>query len=77
MTVTINPREISFYLTYISDRARGRKGWVAVFECPAPLFDQLCGRWFASRDEANRYGARVLLRWVRLYDAKVSEDAKA
>lgn len=66
----VNPRMVKSYHQRFSDRARGKKFYRAGFELRGVA--RFSRRSFRTASEAEDYGARVLLRWFRLYGAALA-----
>ena len=62
-----NPRKVRTWHTRINDRARGRKFYRVAFELPQHT--RVSRKTFPTATEAQEYALKVILRWMRLYDA--------
>lgn len=71
----INPRMVQTWRAKFNDRARGEKFYRAGFELPRG--SKFSRRKFRTASEADDYAVRVILRWMRLYDAALGVLAEA
>jgi hypothetical protein len=65
----INPRKVQTWHQRFFDRACGRKIYRTGFQLGQ--MDRFSRKTSRTATEAEEYGARVIVRWVRLYDAAV------
>lgn len=69
----INPRMVRTWSERFNDRARGTKFYRAGFEMPGHAKFSLAK--FRTKTDAEEYAVKVILRWMRLYDAALVEVA--
>ena len=68
MNQLTNPRKVQMWHQKYINRARGQKVYRAGFEMPGGSA-KFSLKYFRTASEAEGYGLRVILRWMRLYDA--------
>lgn len=75
MADLINPRRIKTFHQRFDSRARGEKFYRTAFELGG--YTKFSARKFKTATAALDYATRVILRWMRLYDAAVVEMTSA
>lgn len=68
MNQLTNPRKVQTWHQKFINRARGLKVYRAGFEMTGGIA-KFSRKHFRTANEAEGYGLRVILRWMRLYDA--------
>ena len=71
----INPSALHVHQYRYSDRARGTKFYRAGFDMPG--YARVSRKPFKTATAALDYGARLLARWERLYQAAILAQAAA
>ena len=69
MTGMTNPRKVRTWSEKFTSRAKGMKFYRTGFELGE--YAKFSARSFRTASDAEQYGVRVLLRWMRLYDAAI------
>ncbi len=66
----INPRRITHWHQKFSSRSHGGKFYRTGFQM-SPEISRFSRAKFKTATQAEDYGARLILRWIRLYDAAI------